>query len=189
MKHIALTALLLVVAPMSFAQMGKEQAPATANPIVTTVRQMEQRYAKNLTGAAQEMPADKYSYKPTPEQISFGHLMMHVAQSNNALCAGIAGEQPKEMKLSETDPKDTLTKALSDSFTYCEQVLGKADDSTLGQTVTMFGGHTGTRGGAMVHLAADWADHYSAAAMYLRLNNLLPPSANKSDAKPAHPTM
>ena len=52
MKHIALTALLLVVAPMSFAQMGKEQAPATANPIVTTVRQMEQRYAKNLTGAA-----------------------------------------------------------------------------------------------------------------------------------------
>jgi hypothetical protein len=29
----------------------------------------------------------------------------------------------------------------------------------------------------MVEIAADWADHYSTAASYLRLNGLLPPSA------------
>jgi hypothetical protein len=31
----------------------------------------------------------------------------------------------------------------------------------------------------LIHLATGWADHYGAAAMYLRLNNLLPPSAKK----------
>jgi uncharacterized damage-inducible protein DinB len=182
MKKIAVALMLLTFLPSLVGQ-AKESSPNTANPIVTTVRQMEERYAKNLTGAAEEMPADKYSYKPTPEQITFAHLMMHIAQSNNALCAAIAGEQPHEMKLSETDSKEVLTKALKDSFTACEQALAKADDSSLGQPATLFGGHTSTRGAAMVHLSADWADHYSAAAMYLRLNNLLPPSAKKAEGK------
>ena len=30
---------------------------------------------------------------------------------------------------------------------------------------------------ALIALTNDWADHYSAAAMYLRLNGLLPPTA------------
>lgn len=182
MKLFAFAALILTMALALAAQTSKQAPSASANPIVTTVRQMEEHYAKNLTGAADEMPADKYSYRPTPEQITFGHLMMHVAQSNNILCAAIGGEQPPAAKLSETDSKEVLSHALKDSFAYCEQVLEKADDSTLSQPATLFGGHASTRGAALVHLAADWADHYSAAAMYLRLNNLLPPSAQKATA-------
>jgi uncharacterized damage-inducible protein DinB len=184
MKSIALTCLLLLAsAPALIAQtQSKEAGAATANPIVSTVRQMEQRFAKNLSGAADEMPADKYSYKPTPDQMTFGHLMMHVAEANYAFCAAAGGEQPKEMKMSETDSKEALSKAVKDSFAYCEQVLAKADDSTLGQSVTLFG-KPATRGAALIRLATNWGDHYSAAAMYLRLNNLLPPSAEKSSGK------
>jgi len=178
MKFTAFTALLFAIAPLLIAQANKEAATATANPIVTTVRQMEGRYAKNLTGAADEMPADKYSYRPTPEQITFAHLMMHSAEANNSLCAAIAGEQASDVKLSETDSKDVLSKALKDSFAYCEQALAKADDAALGQSITS-SGQTGTRASALMHLVSGWADHYSAAAMYLRLNNLLPPSAKK----------
>jgi hypothetical protein len=154
-------------------------AQASNSPVVDTVRQMETRQSKNLIAAAEEMPADKYGYRPTPPQITFAHLIMHIAGSNNMLCARIAGETPKAIKLSDTDPKDTLSKALRDSFSYCEQVLAKADDSKLGDEVLLFGGQKATRAAALIHLAADWADHYSAAAMYLRLNNLLPPSAKK----------
>ena len=49
------------------------------------------------------MPADKYNYNPTPEQITFGHLMVHVAEANNSLCAFAGGEQPTKTRLSETD--------------------------------------------------------------------------------------
>ena len=183
MKHIAATTLMLLAAVPVLPGQAKESSPNTANPIVTTVRQMETRFGKNLTGAAEEMPADKYSYRPTPEQITFGHLIMHSAEANNSLCAAVAGEPTPSVKLSETDPKDTLTKALKDSFAYCEQVLAKADDSALGQTVTLYEGQTGTRGSALVRMAAGWADHYSAAAMYLRMNNLVPPSAQKAPGK------
>lgn len=176
--RLVATALLLGTSSLVIAQ--TTQTPGTSgSPVVSTVRQMEARQSKNLIGAAEEMPADKYSYRPTPQQITFAHLIMHIAGSNNLLCARIAGDTPKDAKLSDTDPKDTLTKALQDSFTYCEQVLAKADDSKLGDEVELFGGQKGTRAAALIHLAADWADHYSAAAMYLRLNNLLPPSAKK----------
>ena len=36
-----------------------------------------------------------------------------------------------------------------------------------------------TKGAAVLDLSADWADHYSQMASYLRLNGLLPPTAKK----------
>jgi hypothetical protein len=36
-----------------------------------------------------------------------------------------------------------------------------------------------SRGQVLVVIATDWADHYSTAAGYLRLNSILPPSAQK----------
>ena len=163
----------------SAANAQSKPASGAGNPVVSVVRQLEARASKNLTGAAEEMPADKYSYHPTPEQITFGHLMVHVMESNNNWCSRVVGEIPREVKLSESDSKDVLTKALKDSFDYCEQALGKADDSTLGMAIALPGGTTTTRADALIHLATGWADHYGAAAMYLRLNNLLPPSAKK----------
>src|ERR1700757_4015918 len=177
MKHFAAFALLLVAVTPAIAQQAKDAAAAPAtDPVVTAVRQMYDRFSKNLIGAADKLAADKYSYRPTPEQMTFAHLMTHVAEANNGLCAAIAGEK-REVKLSESDSKDTLAAAVKDSFTYCNQVLGKADDSTLGQKVTVHEGQTTTRAALLIRLVAGWADHYSAAAMYLRLNNLLPPSA------------
>jgi len=181
MKHIAIAALLLVAITPGSSQQPKESSQGAGNPVVSAVRQMEERYAKNLVGAAEEMPADKYSYRPTPEQMSFAHLMVHVAQANNGLCSAIRGGAPSETKLSESDSKEMLSNAVKESFANCEQVLSKADDSNLGQAAAISGGQTSTRGAALVHLVAGWADHYSMAAMDLRLNNLLPPSASKAE--------
>jgi uncharacterized damage-inducible protein DinB len=179
MKHIVIATLILALTAVVLAQTNASTAP-TSNPVVSTVRQLEERQSKNLIGAADEMPADKYSYHPTPEQMSFAHLVIHVVEANNGSCARIAGEPPRELKLSESDSKDVLTKAMKDSFAYCEQVLAKADDSGLGTAVALPGGRTATRAAVLIYLATGWADHYAGAAMYLRLNGLLPPSAQKA---------
>lgn len=180
MSRVILAVLLALYSSAMLAQ--KADTQSFPNPVVRTVQQIETRQSKNLIGAADEMPADKYSYHPTPQQMTFAHLIMHIAQSNGFLCARIAGEAPREMKVSETDSKELLTKALKDSFAYCEQVLAKADDSNLGEPVHLHGDRVAPRAAALVSLAADWADHYSMAAIYLRLNNLLPPSANQAAA-------
>lgn len=149
------------------------------NPVTTVVKEMLPRQQKNIVAAVEEMPADKFNYKPTEPQMAFGHLVLHVIESNNYLCSKI-GEVPEiksTVPLKESDGKDKLVAALKASFDFCSTALNKVDDSKLGDEVELFGGRKGTRAFAMVALSNDWADHYSSAAMYLRLNGLLPPTA------------
>jgi len=175
MKQIAVTTLLLFAVISAASQQRNEQS-SPSNPVMSALRQIEQRYAKNIIAAAETMPADKYSYQPTADQMTFGHLMSHIAEANNNFCAAVAGQEPP--KASESTEKDKLVTTVKDSFSYCEQALAKADDASLGQSVTLFKQDT-TRGAAALRLAASWGDHYGAEAMYLRLNNLLPPTAGK----------
>jgi DinB superfamily len=180
MKRIILAVLVLGLTPLvaMAQQAAAPQASVEANPVSNAVRKILDRESKIMVSAVDEMPADKFSFRPTPAQITFGHLVMHMTGSNNALCSAISGtSSPPMEKLDEADPKDKLVAALKNSFDYCTQALSKVDDSNLGEQVKFFGGRTISRAGAMIALTNDFYDHYSAAAMYLRLNGLLPPTA------------
>ncbi|MGH9865884.1 MAG: DinB family protein, partial [Candidatus Acidiferrales bacterium] len=134
----------------------------SSNPVSDSVKKIVDQRSKIIVAAAEEMPADKYSFRPTPQQMTFGHLIMHLAQSNNFLCATIAGTKPAEQaKLSDTDPKDTLVAALKSSFEYCSGVMDKTDDSKLGEMLPMFRGPA-SRASVMITLTDDLYDHYSA---------------------------
>jgi hypothetical protein len=150
----------------------------TKDPVATSVRTLQQRFEKNILGAIDAMPADKFSYKPTPDQITFGHLVVHITESNYGLCSKLSDvPQPKTDELKDTDSKDKLQAAAKASFQFCTDALSKVDDSKLGDTVELFGGRKFPRAMAALGLASGWSDHYGAAAMYLRLNGILPPSA------------
>jgi uncharacterized damage-inducible protein DinB len=149
------------------------------NPVTSVVKEILPRQQKNLVAAVEEMPAEKFGYKPTEQQMTFGHLVLHIIESNNYLCSkiGDAPEVTAPVPLKESDGKDKLVSALKASFEFCSTALSKVDDSKLGDEVELFGGHKGPRAFALIALSNDWADHYSSAAMYLRLNGLLPPTA------------
>jgi hypothetical protein len=70
-----------------------------------------------------------------------------------------------------------LGTALKASFEFCNTALAKVDDSNLSDEVELFGGHKGTRAFALIAFTNDWADHHSSAAMYLRSNGMLTPTA------------
>jgi DinB superfamily len=166
----ALTVCLLLCAP-AFAQ--------EKNPVSSVLREILPRQQKNLIAAAEEMPANKYGFKPTPEQMSFAHLVVHMTRSNIELCAkaGDMTPPPRLGDVDESQAKDRLVAALKTSFDFCNAALAKANDAHLADPIELFGGKQGPRVFAYFALTNDWADHYSAAAMYLRLNGLLPPTA------------
>lgn len=165
-------------AQQAAAQAPAAQAAPVANPVSQALRDTMVNSSKNMIAAAELMPAEKYDYKPTPGQITFGHLVLHVAQSNTLLCSKISGQAPpKEDELTETSGKDKIVAAIKGSFDYCSQVLANVDDSGLGNSLTLFGTRTATKARTMMILAYDWADHYSAQAGYLRSVGILPPSA------------
>jgi hypothetical protein len=150
------------------------------NPVAAAIREALPGRSKNMVAAAEEMPADKYGFKATPDQMTFGHLTLHIVEANYTLCAKIGGVAAPELpKISDTDPKDKLVERLKGSFDFCSTALAKLDDSNLGESLTLFGDHKVSRAGAILILASSWGDHYSQQAMYLRLAGHLPPTARK----------
>lgn len=149
------------------------------NPVTSAVKEILPRQQKNFVASAEEMPADKYSYKPTEQQMTFAHLMLHVIQSNNLLCSKLSETpEPKPpVPLKESDGKDKLVAAMKASFEFCSTALSKVDDSKLSDEIELFGARKASRALAFIVLTNGWADHYSATAIYLRLNGLLPPTA------------
>ena len=180
MKHALALAVFSLAATAAVAQTTPAAKTSTSDPVTTSLRMLLQRSQHNIEGAVDAMPADKYNYKPTPEQNTFAHLVVHIANSNNGLCSKVADvPAPKVDELKETDSKDKLVSAVKASFAFCSEALAKANDSKLGDDVELFGGNHFPRAMAAMGLASGWADHYGAAAMYLRLNGILPPSAQQ----------
>src|SRR5579864_3118666 len=72
--------------------------------------------AKLSIAVAQAMPSDQYGFRPHPESMNFGQLMLHIASTNYAFCAGLKdSEAPKEAAPVATD-KDEVVKVLAASF-------------------------------------------------------------------------
>jgi hypothetical protein len=173
MKRMIGSALLFcLVAPVA----AQAQTPG---PLAAALQVSLTRYTKNMPGAGDLMPADKFSFKPTPGQMSFGEILAHEAESNESLCSAIGGNpaSPSESAAGATAPKDQLVARLRKSFEYCGTIIGQLNEGTLGDSVSFFGGRKATKARAVIALAQDWADHYAQAAMYLRANGILPPSA------------
>jgi hypothetical protein len=155
-------------------------AAAQDPTVAQAFRYMEASSSKNLQAAAEAMPEDKYSFKPTPAQMSFGDIVAHLIEGNDNLCGSIGGmKAPARAKVTGTSSKADLTKQLKETFAFCDDAVAKVDDSKLGEQLPFFGGKTRSRAYLMFVTVGDWADHYSQSAIYLRLNGLLPPTAKK----------
>ncbi len=171
-KTLMIVALLSLVAPAAIAQVK--------NPISSALRDILPGRQKNTIAAVEAMPPDKFNYKPSADQMTFGHLVAHMVEANNTLCSKAADvAAPKVEEAKESDPKDKLVSALKASFDFCAGALAKMDDSKLAETAEIFPGRQGSRAWASMVLASSWADHYAEAAMYLRLNGILPPTAKR----------
>lgn len=173
MRSIRVIPILLLIAVV----IGNAQIK---NPVSSALREVLPGRQKNIIAAVEAMPADKFAYKPTADQMTFGHLVAHIIESNNLFCSKVAAvPAPKVEEAKESDAKDKLVAAVKASFDFCSDALSKMDDSKLGEMTESFGGQQASRARMALGLAGSWADHYGMAAMYLRLNGLTPPSAKK----------
>jgi uncharacterized damage-inducible protein DinB len=184
-RHAAVLAALLSLGCMGVlsAQMSDAKTPTSmshGNSVMDAVRSTLGRSERNMVAAAEEMPADDYSFKPTKEQRTFGEIVSHVANSNNFMCATLSGRAAPTAKVPDgAASKDQLVAAVKASYAYCTKVLADATDAQLGGMVKYFGNREVTRATVAVGAAEDWADHYGQLAMYLRLKGMLPPTARR----------
>jgi uncharacterized damage-inducible protein DinB len=184
---ISRAACLTLLLPLGLAAQPPAAQPP-ANPITTAFRGRTMALQRNLAQAFDSIPEAKFGYKPTPAQLTVGYIAQHLASDNYLFCNafGDTKAQVPEKDTATPDsvkakwPKDSLVSKLKASFAFCESAFAQLDDAKLADQVSMtFGGNTRqvTRAGMVLGHALDMADHYSQIANYMRLNNLLPPTA------------
>jgi hypothetical protein len=163
------------------AQQGAMQQPAAPpnDAVFTAVQQLVTTMTKNIEAGADEMPADKYNFKPTPAQNTFGHLVVHMIGANYRFCTIMTGGGMYSGTLpKDDDPKDTLLPALKSSFDFCGQKLATLDDAKLESQINMGRGSVAL-GTILVTFVEDYGDHYAQEAGYLRAAGLVPPTASQ----------
>jgi DinB superfamily len=179
--------ILALALPVSLAAQQPQAGPP-ANPITAAFRGRTMSLQRNIAQAFDSIPEAKFSYKPTPAQLTIGFIAQHVASDNYLFCNAF-GEMKASVPAKDTTtadsvkakwPKDTLVAKLKASLTFCENAFAQLDDAKLADQVAMtFNGNTRnvTRVTMVLGHNLDLADHYSQLANYMRLNNILPPTA------------
>jgi uncharacterized damage-inducible protein DinB len=184
---ISRAAILCLALPAGLAAQQPAATP-TANPITTVFQGRTMALQRNLAQAFDSIPEAKFGYKPTPVQLTVGHIAQHLANDNYFFCNNFGDKKATRPEKDTTTPdsvkakwpKDTLVAKLKESFAFCESAFAQLDDAKLADQVTVtFGGQSRAAPRAQMVLGhvVDMADHYSQIANYMRLNNLIPPTA------------
>ena len=132
-----------------------------------------------LTKIANAMPEDKFGFKPTPAQRSFGDQVLHIAQVNSMLIAAVGGKTPAPAVDMKATAKAEIVKAMSDSFDYGTKVINEFDNTTIQATVQAPFMGPSTRARVLFFLNSHTQDIYGQMAVYLRLNGVVPPASQR----------
>ncbi|HYV97793.1 MAG TPA: DinB family protein [Gemmatimonadaceae bacterium] len=165
------------------------QQPAAPPTTATVFRNRTGALRKQIVQALDSIPESKFSYKPTPAQLTVGFVAQHVASDSYFFCSNFSDKKPtvpdEEAKAPDSVkaawPKAKLMASLRAAVAYCDDVMTSLDDTNIGAIITVAGQNNTTRQASRMQYvlghALDLQDHYSQLANYMRLNGILPPTA------------
>jgi hypothetical protein len=139
-------------------------------PLMTAEQRYFSSVRRNLEASADAMPADKYSYKLTPGQMSFAEWLNHASQRNFADCAVMKSESapPAAAKVTSLTDKAEVSQALKDSFAYCADALKTFDDKKAVSSPEI--------ANAFLHIVVHNNEIYGNIVGYMRSSGIVPPS-------------
>ena len=176
----------LMVFPVALIAQDKAQTQSAppANPVTASERGVYSFVSNAVVGAAQKMPEENYSFKPTPEVRSFGQLVGHVADASYMFCSLATGAANPAKDIEKTkNSKADLVAAVKDAVAYCNKAFDSMTDAKGSQTVkfmnfdiaklTLFSLNT-----------AHTDEHYGNMVTYLRLKGIVPPTSENPPGQP-----
>ena len=170
------TSVLLACATLALPLTLSAQAPSGP---AAEVQGAYNRLKPNILKAADKMPEADFQYKPTPEIRTYARIVNHITEAQFHTCTTLNGGKfdPKSVP-SDTADKATVIAGLKASFDECDKAYGALTDSSVMEALAM-----GQNKRSRISLAWGNISHdneqYAELSTYLRLKNLVPPTAEK----------
>ncbi|MFN8062921.1 MAG: DinB family protein [Vicinamibacterales bacterium] len=181
MKNVIGVTLVLFAAGIASAQPPQPNAAPQKVTLAAGLQRSYNNLKTNLTQSAEKMSEADYAFKPTPDVRSFGQLFGHVANSQYNACSAVKGEaNPNQGNdLEKKTTKAEFTKALADSFAYCDAAFASLTDENAGQLVKQ-GQNEVARASILANVIAHGNEMYGTNVVYLRLKGIVPPSTERA---------
>ena len=156
---------------------AQEKSAPPANPMTTSERGLYSFVSGAVIAAAQKMPEENYSFKPTPEVRSFGQIVGHVADAQYMFCSLASGQPNPAKGIEKTKTtKADLVAAVKDAVAYCNQAYDGMTDAKGSDTVKFMNYDLAKL--TVLSLNTAHADeHYGNIVTYLRIKGIVPPTS------------
>ena len=178
-KRLCFLFVAVTAVPVALLGQEKSQAPAAppANPITASEKGLYSFVSNAVIGAAQKMPEENYSFKPTPDVRSFGQLVGHVADASYMFCSQALSEPNpmKDIEKTKTSKAD-LVAAVKDAVAYCNKAFDSMTDAKGSQMVKLFNFDMAKLTLFSLN-TAHTDEHYGNLVTYLRLKGIVPPTS------------
>jgi uncharacterized damage-inducible protein DinB len=136
---------------------------------------------------AEAVPAEKYTWRPSPDVRSFAEVFLHVAAANYSLYKLVgtpppAGLDVKGLEKSTAD-KAKVIATLKDSFAHARKAIAAMPDADLEKSMDWFGGKN-TERGILLFIVRHGAEHLGQSIAYARFVGVVPPWTEDAQKKP-----
>jgi uncharacterized damage-inducible protein DinB len=150
------------------------------SPFASELQGAYARVKPNILKAAEKMPAEDYSYKPTPDIRSFARVLNHVIEAQSHICGASNHVDPSTGPKTPADTADkaAILEALNASFAECDKAYAGLTDANMAEMLQA-GAVKRSRLSMLWGNVSHDNEQYATLALYLRLKGLVPPSSEK----------
>ena len=183
MKKTILTialALFVSALPAYPQQDAKKEAPKPPSAPSQVLLDSWNDIGRKLTAMAEDFPAEKYDFKPTPAQRSFAEQLLHAANANYFFINPVLGQ-----KAPEGDPKRDQFKTKADVVAFVKKAFAdgaalikqKGDSGMSELSVDPFSNQQARMSDQAWGFIEHSGEHYGQLVVYYRLAGLVPPES------------
>jgi uncharacterized damage-inducible protein DinB len=139
------------------------------------------RLKVNILKAADKMPAEDYSFKPTPDIRTFARVVNHVTEAQLHICGAANKTDPTALPKVPPDTADkaAIVEALKASFAECDKAYAGLTDANMTEMIQAGPMGKRSRLGLLWGNVSHDNEQYATLALYMRLKGLVPPSSEK----------
>ena len=184
MRHLNWSARIVAVILAAAALPLSAQAPAQPRPPQTFLNYLQGQYAtlkRNITGSAERMPAEHFSFKPVPEVMSYAELLTHIIETQYFYCSTVKGAPDPGASLNfKVTDRAAVGQLVKDSFAYCDEMFAAVTDENALEMMTRGSGPNQRQMARVIQLTqaiVHGNEHYGNLVTYMRMKGIVPPSS------------
>ena len=182
LKRVARLALAmgLAVLPVVAQDAAKKEPPKPAPSPSQAVLEQWNDIGRKLIVIAEDLPEDKYDYKPNPDSRTFVAQLLHVTASMYYFTDIAQGQKPRypdDPKRDELKTKAQIIAFLKKCVEDGAAVIKAKGDKGLNESVNDGGPHLNRLYDLAYGLIEHSGEHYGQLVVYYRNNGLVPPES------------